>query len=74
MRFKIWGAGQGGGSATAVTSPTGGASGAAAGYVEVIANIKALGLATVAITIGSGGAPAILNSGTQGGPGGATVV
>ncbi|CNK93931.1 tail fiber repeat 2-containing protein [Yersinia frederiksenii] len=74
VRFKIWGAGQGGGSATAVTSPTGGASGAAAGYVEVIANIKALGLATVAITIGSGGAPAILNSGTQGGPGGATVV
>lgn len=74
VRFKIWGAGQGGGSATAVTSPTGGASGAGGGYVEVIANIKALGLATVAITIGSGGAPAILNSGTQGGAGGATVV
>ncbi|EOI6865283.1 hypothetical protein ACMVR0_001330 [Yersinia enterocolitica] len=74
VRFKIWGAGQGGGSATAVTSPTGGASGAGGGYVEVIANVKSLGLATVAITIGSGGAPAVLNSGSQGVAGGATVV
>ncbi|CNM16528.1 tail fiber repeat 2-containing protein [Yersinia frederiksenii] len=72
--FKIWGAGQGGGSAAAATSASGGASGAGGGYTEVIANVKSLGLANVAITIGSGGSPAVLNSGTQGVAGGATVV
>ncbi|UWM44643.1 hypothetical protein N0H69_18610 [Yersinia alsatica] len=72
--FKIWGAGQGGGSAAAATSASGGDSGAGGGYTEVIANVKSLGLANVAITIGSGGSPAVLNSGTQGVAGGATVV
>lgn len=73
-RFRLWGAGQGGGSAAAVTSQSGGPSGAAGGYVEIDVDVKGLNLTSVPITIGIGGQPAVLNSGTQGLAGGNTSV